>query len=150
MLGLGMVRAVMRRGGIALAALALVAFTLLAAPPPAQAQPVNPVLREAVVDALDRREREYVFPGSIIVFQGDFNGDRFRDALAFAYFRPPGGALGLTVLLLENTVAGYAVVATPEVLGRNPRNARFSPGRVQVSTTMPNGTTRRWTIDVPF
>lgn len=134
--------------GAGLAGLALLAFAAAAPAPVAAQQGISPVLRAAVVDALTPREQEYVFPGSIIIFQGDFTGDGLRDALAFAYFQPPGGPRGLTVLILHNTGFGYQVVDRPDVFGVNPRNARFSFGRISVVTTMPDGA-RTWVITPP-
>ncbi len=113
------------------------------------AQWVNPALREAAVSYMNPYEREYIYPGSIIVFEGDFTGDGLRDAIVFAYFRPPGTPRdGVSVMLLANTGYGYELIDRPEVLGTRPRDVRFSRGRVSVVTSMPDGA-RTWVITVP-
>jgi hypothetical protein len=115
----------------------------------AAAQWVNPALREAAVGFMSPYEREYIYPGSIIVFEGDFTGDGLRDAIVFAYFRPPGTPRdGISVMLLANTGYGYELIDRPEVLGSRPRNVRFSRGRVSAVTSMPDGA-RTWVITVP-
>jgi hypothetical protein len=115
----------------------------------AAAQWVNPALREAAVGYMNPYEREYIYPGSIIVFEGDFTGDGLRDAIVFAYFRPPGTPRdGVSVMLLANSGYGYELIDRPDVLGSRPRNVRFSRGRVSAVTSMPDGA-RTWVVTVP-
>lgn len=77
----------------------------------------------------------------IDTFYGDFNGDAAPDGLAFAYFDMSGSGggsgAGLDVSLFENRDGHMAHLRrVDEVLGQEPRNARFERGRIYVTTTV--------------
>jgi hypothetical protein len=73
----------------------------------------------------------------IDTFYGDFNGDGAPDGLAFAYFDIGGSGAGLDVSLFENRDGHMAHLRrVDEVLGQEPRGARFERGRIFVTTTV--------------
>jgi len=75
-----------------------------------------------------------------IAFYGDFNGDGEEDAVVFIYSDIEGAAgnFNLDVALFEGADGKYRFMRNaPEVYGTEPRDAKFSNGMVEITTTMP-------------
>jgi hypothetical protein len=75
-----------------------------------------------------------------IAFYGDFNGDRQEDALVFIYSDIEGAAgnFDLKVALFRGEAGKYRFMRyAPNIFGQNPRNAKFSKGLAEITTTMP-------------
>ena len=75
-----------------------------------------------------------------IAFYGDFNGDGQEDAVVFVYSDIEGAAgnFDLKVALFEGANGKYRFMRyAPEVYGLDPRDAKFSNGLVEITTTMP-------------
>ena len=75
-----------------------------------------------------------------VAFYGDFNGDRQEDAVVFVYSDIEGAAgnFDLRVALFEGADGKYRFMRyAPEVYGLDPRDAKFSNGLVEITTTMP-------------
>ena len=75
-----------------------------------------------------------------IAFYGDFNGDGQEDAIAFIYREIEGAAgnVDLKVALFRGAGGKYRFLRyAPDVFGFEPRDAKFSNGLVEITTTMP-------------
>jgi hypothetical protein len=75
-----------------------------------------------------------------VAFYGDFNGDAQEDAVVFVYSDIEGAAgnFNLNVALFEGAGGKYRFVRyAPEIYGTEPRDAKFSNGLVEITTTMP-------------
>ncbi|WP_223999691.1 hypothetical protein [Aureimonas sp. SA4125] len=75
--------------------------------------------------------------GACILY-GDYSGDGRNDGLAFLYFSPPGGnGVFLEVHKLRQTARRqFESDGTVEIFGVTPRDARFSRGRIEVTTSV--------------
>jgi len=71
-------------------------------------------------------------------FFGDFTGDGVADALAWVLFSSGGNSDMLTVALFRNE-GGRMVYhrSADDVFGAEPRNIVFAPGRITLTSTMP-------------
>ena len=73
------------------------------------------------------------------VFYGDMTGIGTEDAIAFLYHPSGGNSDVLITWIWRDTENGYELARAPsieEVFGLDPRNVRFSPGRIEVTTTV--------------
>lgn len=126
----------------AIAALSAAAAVLISATPIAQAQPstnqVVPSGAEAAITAWARgRHGDLVFD-PIDIFYGDFSGDGAADAMAWIYYSSGGNSASLDVALFRNVGGRMTYVRSEDaVYGETPRNVRFAPGRITLTTTMP-------------
>jgi hypothetical protein len=73
------------------------------------------------------------------VFYGDATGTGTKDAIAFLYHPSGGNSDVLTTWIWRDTANGYELTRAPsieEVFGLDPRSVKFSPGRIEVTTTV--------------
>ena len=90
------------------------------------------------------------------VFYGDYSGDRKKDALAFFYYaNPDGGNMShLAVAKFRSSKNGFRFDGSAEIYGDDPRDVRFTRGKITVVTTTegPNDSRccptlpKRWSI----
>jgi hypothetical protein len=72
------------------------------------------------------------------IFYGDFSGDGAADALAFGYYNMGGSSAGIAVALFRNESGQMTFARTvDDVYGMEPRDVQFAPGRITLTTTMP-------------
>lgn len=74
------------------------------------------------------------------IFYGDLTGKGTNDAISFIYYDIGGSAPQLTTWIWLETEGDYTLARTvspDEVFGLNPRNVTFTPGRIVVTTTVP-------------
>jgi hypothetical protein len=94
-----------------------------------------------------------------VAFYGDFNGDSQEDAVVFVYTDIEGAAgnFDLKVALFRGEAGKYRFMRyAPNVFGIEPREAKFSNGVVEITTTMPRAGdprccptgSKRYAIDV--
>ena len=76
-------------------------------------------------------------PAGDCIFYGDYNGNGAQDALAFVYAYSGGNSVAQEVWLLSSDSGFWARVTQVEVYGQSPRDVRFSPGQILVTTDMP-------------
>ena len=92
----------------------------------------------ATIEAEIRRN-DFGGPVMAHVFYGDLTGMGTEDAIAFLYHPSGGNSDVLTTWIWRDTENGYELARSPsivEVFGLDPRNVRFSPGRIEVTTTV--------------
>ena len=92
----------------------------------------------ATIEAEIRRN-DFGAPVMAHVFYGDLTGIGTEDAIAFLYHPSGGNSDVLTTWIWRDTENGYELARSPsivEVFGLDPRNVRFSPGRIEVTTTV--------------
>ena len=92
----------------------------------------------ATIEAEIRRN-DFGAPVMAHVFYGDLTGIGTEDAIAFLYHPSGGNSDVLTTWIWRDTENGYELARAPsivEVFGLDPRNVRFSPGRIEVTTTV--------------
>jgi hypothetical protein len=108
---------------------------------------IQPPGADAAITAWARaraRTHASTLPGTTLIepvdiLYGDFTGDGQADALAFAYFDVGGSAAHLIVTLFRHEDGRMTFMRTvDDVYGLEPRNARFSKGRIVLTTTVPN------------
>jgi hypothetical protein len=118
----------------------------------AQAQGLQGPARAAALATLQADERRALFTDVSRIFYSE--GQQL--ALAFLYSGVgTTSSFDLKVVVLRREGAGYSLVGQPQIFGSNPRNVRFSPGKIDVTTTMPRPGdprccptgTRTWTIN---
>jgi hypothetical protein len=94
-----------------------------------------------------------------VAFYGDFNGDNQEDAVVFLYKDIEGAAgnFDLKVALFRGEAGKYRFVRyASDVFGIEPREAKFSNGSVEITTTVPRADdprccptgSKRYAIDV--
>ena len=74
------------------------------------------------------------------VFYGDLTGRGTRDALSFVYYDSGGSAPLLATWIWRESKGTYTLVRqvpNDEVFGLDPRNAQFTPGRIEITTSVP-------------
>lgn len=80
-------------------------------------------------------------PAEVIVFYGDLTGQRTNDAISLVYSPFEGGnGIQLTTWVWRESNGAYKLTRTVdigELFGESPRNVKFSPGRISVTTTVP-------------
>lgn len=72
------------------------------------------------------------------IFYGDYSGDGRDDVLLFAYYLglEGGNMIMLDILKFRSAKAGFKQDGKVEnVFGENPRDVRFSKGRIRLTTT---------------
>ncbi|MDX2236589.1 MAG: hypothetical protein NW203_03405 [Hyphomonadaceae bacterium] len=122
--------------GCAAAVLQLAAAPMSEAQTPAQQ--AAPAGAQAAIGAWARaRHGDLVFD-PIEIFYGDFTGDGAADAMAWIYFSSGGNSASLDVALFRNVGGRMTYLRSEDaVYGETPRNVRFAPGRITLTTTMP-------------
>lgn len=86
------------------------------------------------------RKNDFGDPVMAHVFYGDLTGAGSNDAIAFLYHPSGGNSYVLTTWIWRDTENGYVLAQAPsieEVFGFDPRDVRFSAGRIEVTTTVP-------------
>jgi hypothetical protein len=74
----------------------------------------------------------------VSTFFGDYSGDGREDALLVAYYDMGGSGAGVGMALFRNRDGRMTHERDVEdVFGMEPRDVRFSPGRIMLTTTMP-------------
>ena len=124
----------------------LLAAALLSLAINASARAANPTiegLEGPAAGAIEREIGRHEFGDYVVVriFYGDLSGQGTRDALAFLTYSTGGNSESLTTWIWRDTGLDYALEKAPsldEVFGIEPRDVRFSPGRIEVTTTVPN------------
>ncbi|SON56376.1 hypothetical protein HDIA_2835 [Hartmannibacter diazotrophicus] len=74
------------------------------------------------------------------VFYGDYSGDGVDDAVAFLYMQNAGGgnSFDINIWAFKGAAGGFAFDReVQDVFGTEPRNAKFSKGKLAITTTMP-------------
>ncbi len=74
------------------------------------------------------------------MFYGDLSGQGTKDAIAFVYHQSDGNSHSLMTWIWRERNGTYTLARTvpiKEVFGQEPRNVKFSPGRITVTTTVP-------------
>lgn len=73
-----------------------------------------------------------------IVLYGDYTGDGQDDAIVFIYKPSGGSAINLDVVLFTGEQGRFQFKKkVPDVFGDRPRDAKFSKGLIELTTTMP-------------
>jgi len=108
----------------------------------ARATPTIEGLEGPAAGAIEREIGRNDFGDYVVarVFYGDLSGQGTRDALAFLTYSTGGNSESLTTWVWRDTGSGYVLAKAPsldEVYGIEPRNVRFSKGRIEVTTTVP-------------
>jgi hypothetical protein len=76
------------------------------------------------------------------VFYGDLTGEGTRDAISFVYHDSGGSGPQLKTWIWTEAGGAYRLARTvpiDEVFGLDPRKVTFSPGRIVVTTSIPQG-----------
>jgi hypothetical protein len=85
-------------------------------------------------------KREDLSDPEVHVFYGDLTGQGTKDAISFVYSPIKGGnGVGLSVWVWHDHNGVYQLARnadTDDVVGQDPRNVKFSPGRISVTTTV--------------
>jgi len=73
-----------------------------------------------------------------VALYGDFTGDGQDDAIVFVYTPSGGSGMNLDVVLFTGERGSYRFKKlVPNVFGERPRDAKFSMGVIELTTTMP-------------
>lgn len=105
---------------------------------PASASAQTPAGADETIAAWYRARHGSNLIEPVETFYGDFSGDGAADALAFGYFDMGGSGAGLTIALFRNQNGTMTLVRTiDDVFGMEPRNVAIAPGRITLTTTMP-------------
>jgi hypothetical protein len=73
-----------------------------------------------------------------VALYGDFTGDGQDDAIVFVYTPSGGSGMNLDVVLFTGERGSYRFKKlVPNVFGERPRDAKFSRGVIELTTTMP-------------
>ena len=86
------------------------------------------------------RKGDFGDPVMAHVFYGDLTGTGTNDAIAFLYHPSGGNSDVLTTWIWRDTGNGYQLTRAPsikEVFGIDPRDVKFSAGRIAVTMTVP-------------
>jgi hypothetical protein len=100
-------------------------------------------LEGAAAKAIEAEIRRSDFGDFVVaeVFYGDLTGQGTQDALSLVRYSTGGNSMSLTTWIWRDTDVGYLlarVVPIEEFFGIEPRDVRFSPGRIEVTTTVLN------------
>jgi hypothetical protein len=74
------------------------------------------------------------------VFYGDLTGTGTEDAIAFVYYESGGSGVRLSTWIWRERGGEHSLAAAPsidQVFGLDPRDVEFSPGRIEVTMTVP-------------
>jgi hypothetical protein len=76
------------------------------------------------------------------VFYGDLTGRGTKDAVSFVYYAAGGNSVNLTTWVWREQKGTYTLARTlssDEVFGLEPRDVKFSPGHISVTTSVLQG-----------
>ena len=102
---------------------------------PALAQAIEGPARAAIEQRLGPAKLRKILKAH--TFYGDFTGDGKADAMAVVYSEGEGNGFEIDALLFENAGGTFRFLKKAELFGSEPRNVRFQPGAVTLTTTMP-------------
>jgi hypothetical protein len=119
-----------------------VSLGLMSAPGGAAGQEIEGLQGGAAPAIEAQVRRENLRYPEVNIFYGDLTGQGTNDAISFVYYDAGGSAPRLTTWIWREADGAYTFarnVSIDEVFGLDPRDVKFSPGRIAVTTTVPQG-----------